>query len=99
MVNVKMSIIRARLREIPLDTGNFTKFHKLQHLATTGVPVRVFSTILPCSQLPLPLVGITDYRGDGNWLTAQPLSKMYYICVGNQPKGKCSSAEFYRDKA
>lgn len=61
-----MSIIRARLREISLDTGTFSKSHKLHHFGNHWLVCGGVHTVLPCSQLPLPLVGITDGRGDNN---------------------------------
>lgn len=61
-----MSIIRARLREISLDTGKFSKSHKFHNFGNHWLACGEFSTVLPCSQLPLSLVGKTACREDGH---------------------------------
>lgn len=82
--------------------GSFQSPANYAKPAITGLPVGELSTAPAGSLCPLPLVGMRDCRGDGH-SGASPSAAafvsnfQYYTWIGNQPKVKCSFADFYQD--
>lgn len=72
--------------------GHFQRPTNYTKLAITGLPDGEVSTALSCSQLPLPLVGMADCRGDGNSRNKAPKQQLLYylfsttLGLGTKPK-------------